>query len=56
MLIFFLAEQSKLELNESTSTVAIASEVWRKFKVDNNKVERWSVSLRSVCKIINVVF
>lgn len=40
-------EQSKSELNESTSTVAMASEVWRKFKVDNNKVERWSVSLRT---------
>ncbi|XP_025425503.1 transmembrane protein 209 [Sipha flava] len=40
-------EQSKSELNESTSTVAMASEVWRKFKVDNNKVERWSVNLRT---------
>lgn len=45
---FILAEQSKSELNESTSTVAMASEVWRKFKVDNNKVERWSVNLRTV--------
>lgn len=43
-----LAEQSKSELNESTSTVAMASEVWRKFKVDSNKVERWSVNLRTV--------
>ncbi|XP_050526044.1 transmembrane protein 209 isoform X2 [Daktulosphaira vitifoliae] len=40
-------EQSKLDLNESTSTVAMASEVWRKFKVDNNKVERWTISLRT---------
>jgi len=40
-------EQSKLELNESTSTVAIASEVWRKFKVDSNKVERWTINLRT---------
>lgn len=45
---YILAEQSKSELNESTSTVAMASEVWRKFKVDNNKVERWSVNLRTV--------
>jgi len=48
---FILAEQSKSELNESTSTVAMASEVWRKFKVDNNKVERWSVNLRTVSLI-----
>ncbi|XP_050431338.1 transmembrane protein 209 [Adelges cooleyi] len=40
-------EQSKSDLNESTSTVAMASEVWRKFKVDNNKVERWLVNLRT---------
>jgi hypothetical protein len=46
--LYILAEQSKSELNESTSTVAMASEVWRKFKVDNNKVERWSVNLRTV--------
>jgi len=43
-----LAEQSKSDLNESTSTVAMASEIWRKFKVDSNKVERWCVSLRTV--------
>lgn len=47
-LVFILAEQSKSELNDSTSTVVMASEVWRKFKVDTNKVERWSVSLRTV--------
>lgn len=45
---FNLAEPSKSELNESTSTVAMASEVWRKFKVDSNKVDRWSVNLRTV--------
>lgn len=52
-MFIFLAEQSKSELNESTSTVAMASEVWRKFKVDHNKVERWSVSLRTVSLLIN---
>lgn len=48
-----LAEQSKSELNESTSTVAMASEVWRKFKVDINKVERYSVNLRTVSPFNN---
>ncbi|VVC33289.1 Hypothetical protein CINCED_3A024978 [Cinara cedri] len=39
-------EQSKSDLNESSSTVAMASEVWRKFKIDSNVVEKWSVNLR----------